>query len=90
MQPQSQEKIEAVSIEDSMGRISAEMIIPYPPGIPLLYPGEAISERTMNRLKGLRQSGAKCQGAADSQLKTIFVYKQYDKEQTKGRSTDEE
>lgn len=90
MQPRSQEEMEAVSVEDSMGRIAAEMIIPYPPGIPLLYPGEAISKRTVDRLRRLHQSGAKCQGAADSQLNTIFVYKQHYKVQTEGRSTDEE
>lgn len=90
MQPRSPEDIETVFVENSQGRTAAEMIIPYPPGIPLLYPGEAISERTMNRLKGLRQSGAKCQGAADSQLNTILVYKDLYKEQTEGGSTNEE
>lgn len=90
MQPRSLEDIETVFVEDAQGRTAAEMIIPYPPGIPLLYPGEAISERTMNRLKGLRQSGAKCQGAADSRLNTILVYKHLYKEQTEGGSTDEE
>ncbi|WP_055105371.1 aminotransferase class I/II-fold pyridoxal phosphate-dependent enzyme [Paenibacillus ihumii] len=90
MYPRSQEEMEAVSVEASQGRVAAEMIIPYPPGIPLLYPGEAISERAMNRLKDLRRSGAKCQGAADSQLNTILVYKHLHKEQTEGGNTDEE
>lgn len=89
IQPRSQEEIEAVVVENSLGRIAAEMIIPYPPGIPLFYPGETISEKALRRLQGLRQSGAKCQGAADSQLNTILVYKHLHKEQTEGGNTDE-
>ncbi|WP_110930544.1 aminotransferase class I/II-fold pyridoxal phosphate-dependent enzyme [Paenibacillus bouchesdurhonensis] len=89
IQPRSQEEMEAVNVENTMGRVAAEMIIPYPPGIPLLYPGEAISERTMKRLLGLRQSGAKCQGVANPQLNTILVYKPHYKEQTEGGNTDE-
>ena len=32
---------ECVSIEEAVGRVSAEMAIPYPPGVPLIVPGEA-------------------------------------------------
>ncbi|WP_018753503.1 aminotransferase class I/II-fold pyridoxal phosphate-dependent enzyme [Paenibacillus sanguinis] len=68
-------EIESVPVEHSAGRRAAEMVIPYPPGIPLLYPGEKITEILAERLVGLRNSGAKCQGAADSQLLTIQVLK---------------
>lgn len=68
-------EIKAVSVQDSLGRQAAEMIIPYPPGIPLLYPGEVITETVRRRLLTLRDSGAKCQGAADPQLHTILVKK---------------
>ncbi|MGG2990873.1 aminotransferase class I/II-fold pyridoxal phosphate-dependent enzyme [Paenibacillus macerans] len=73
--PLSQGEIEAIPVEDSAGRQAAEMIIPYPPGIPLLYPGETITEETRSRLTRLRHSGAKCQGAADPLLLTIQVKK---------------
>ncbi|MOA57775.1 hypothetical protein D3C78_1820140 [compost metagenome] len=53
--------------------MSAEMIIPYPPGIPLLYVGEKISVITARRLINLRNTRAKCQGAADPTLATIQV-----------------
>lgn len=36
---------EIIDIEDSIGRISAGFIIPYPPGIPLIVPGEKITLR---------------------------------------------
>ncbi|RRJ63030.1 aminotransferase class I/II-fold pyridoxal phosphate-dependent enzyme [Paenibacillus oralis] len=73
--PLSPEEIEAIPVEDSAGRQAAEMIIPYPPGIPLLYPGETVTEETKRRLLRLRQTRAKCQGAADPLLLTIQVKK---------------
>ncbi|MGZ7445735.1 aminotransferase class I/II-fold pyridoxal phosphate-dependent enzyme [Paenibacillus sp. TH7-28] len=73
--PLSPEEIEAIPVEDSAGRQAAEMIIPYPPGIPLLYPGETVTEETKRRLLRLRQTQAKCQGAADPLLLTIQVKK---------------
>lgn len=38
-------------IEESEGRISKNMIIPYPPGIPLVCPGEVISKDAINIIK---------------------------------------
>lgn len=50
------------------------MVIPYPPGIPLLYPGEAITEAICSRLSGLSKGGAKFQACADPVLQHIKVY----------------
>ncbi|MFB5763020.1 aminotransferase class I/II-fold pyridoxal phosphate-dependent enzyme [Paenibacillus medicaginis] len=72
--PLSSKNIKTTPIEDCAGYVSAEMIIPYPPGIPLLYPGEQIGEEIAARLQLLRDQGAKCQGAADEKLNTIRVY----------------
>ena len=38
-------EVELVSIDELEGRIAAEMIVPYPPGIPLIMPGERYNER---------------------------------------------
>ncbi|MBW4841130.1 MAG: amino acid decarboxylase, partial [Paenibacillaceae bacterium] len=73
--PLNPAEIEVISIQDSLGRQAAEMIIPYPPGIPLLYPGETITEAVRQQLLTLRDSGAKCQGLADPRLRTIQVKK---------------
>ena len=37
-------KFEIVNLKDSIGRISVEMVCPYPPGIPLLVPGEILDQ----------------------------------------------
>ena len=38
--------VESVEIDDLMGRTLAVMVVPYPPGIPLIMPGERITEAT--------------------------------------------
>ena len=39
-------KVESVEIDDLMGRTLAVMVVPYPPGIPLIMPGERITQAT--------------------------------------------
>lgn len=75
MKPVSSEEVESIPLEQCGGRVAAEMIIPYPPGIPLLYKGESISKDTQERLLVLSQAGAKCHAAADPELHSIMVFK---------------
>lgn len=75
LRPLNPSIIEAIRAEDSVDRLSAEMIIPYPPGIPLIYPGERITAAVAIKLAKLREVKAKCQGAADPLLQTIRVIK---------------
>lgn len=65
---------QSIALEASAGRLAAEMVIPYPPGIPLLYPGEHITESVLGRLLSLREGGAKFQACADPALQHIRVY----------------
>ncbi|MDO3412927.1 aminotransferase class I/II-fold pyridoxal phosphate-dependent enzyme [Saccharibacillus sp. CPCC 101409] len=62
---------EPVALEKAAGGISAEMIVPYPPGIPLLYAGERLTGDVQRQLLDLREAGAKFQGASDPSLVTI-------------------
>jgi arginine decarboxylase len=39
-------QVESVEIDDLMGRILAVMLVPYPPGIPLIMPGERVTKET--------------------------------------------
>ncbi|MNP30947.1 Biodegradative arginine decarboxylase [compost metagenome] len=39
-------EVEAVPIENLLGRVAAVMLVPYPPGIPLIMPGERFTEAT--------------------------------------------
>ncbi|QHW32179.1 aminotransferase class I/II-fold pyridoxal phosphate-dependent enzyme [Paenibacillus rhizovicinus] len=65
--------IERIRLEEAEGRYSAEAVIPYPPGIPLLYEGELISSEVIRVIKQLVADGARCQGAVDQTMRTIAV-----------------
>ncbi len=53
---------EAIHIDASEGRICAASIIPYPPGIPLICPGEEIGVEEIAYVKELRRRGEKVMG----------------------------
>lgn len=57
-----EQDMEAVKLEDAAGRISAQSVIPYPPGIPLLFPGERIRPAVVEQIRILAQAGARFQG----------------------------
>jgi arginine decarboxylase len=64
---------ETVSADEAVGRVSAELVAPYPPGIPVLAPGERI---TGDAIEGLRQAlldGTQVRYAADRTLRTFQV-----------------
>jgi arginine/lysine/ornithine decarboxylase len=62
-----------VTIKESIGKVSGELICPYPPGIPVLIPGEVITERAVNYLLHVRSEGADISGASDPLLSSIVV-----------------
>lgn len=62
-----------VSIRDSLGEICGELVCPYPPGIPVLIPGEIITAEALNYLLEIRSKGAVITGAADFSLSSFVV-----------------
>ena len=64
---------ETVTVDDAVGRVSAEAIAGYPPGIPALLPGERITAEGISYLRELRESGARLHGASDPDFRTIVV-----------------
>lgn len=57
-------QVEDVPFAVAVGRVAAETVIPYPPGIPLVLQGELISEERVENLKRLIEDGARFQGGA--------------------------
>ncbi|MEY4737321.1 MAG: hypothetical protein RL302_1640, partial [Pseudomonadota bacterium] len=55
-------KTERVEIDHLEGRISVGMVTPYPPGIPLLVPGEVFNKKVVDYLKFSREFNAQCPG----------------------------
>lgn len=68
---------EVVSFEQSQGRIIAEFIMVYPPGIPILIPGEIITKDNLDYIKQNLEGGLPVQGPEDSSLKTLHVIKEH-------------
>jgi lysine decarboxylase len=64
---------EVVAVDHAGGRVSAEAIAGYPPGIPALLPGERITGELIAYLRELRDAGARLHGASDPAFRTICV-----------------
>lgn len=64
---------EAVPTAAALGRVSVELVAPYPPGIPVLAPGEEVTSATLAALAAARTAGVRVAYAADPSLSTLRV-----------------
>jgi len=64
---------ETVPVDEAIGRISAESIAGYPPGVPTLLPGERVTAEVVAYLRELTAAGARLHGAADPTFSTVRV-----------------
>ena len=63
----------AVSLEAAVGCVCGEQVSFYPPGIPVLLPGEVITREIVDYCKAMKALGLPVSGPADSELKSIRV-----------------
>lgn len=66
---------ETARLRDAKGRVSAEVVTCYPPGIPILYPGEILTDDTIAYLEVMRELAFGISGPRDTSLETIRVVK---------------
>jgi arginine decarboxylase len=64
---------EAVPLTKSAGRIAAESLAAYPPGVPNVLPGERISAETVDFIRETLSHGGTLRGAVDRTLETVRV-----------------
>ena len=64
---------ETSDFEAAAGCIAAEQVMFYPPGIPILAPGDVIEPEAMHYIRSMQQLGLKVVGPADTRLKTIQI-----------------
>ncbi|GKA30983.1 Orn/Lys/Arg decarboxylase [Tanacetum coccineum] len=62
-----------VSLKDSIAKVCGELVCPFPPGIPLLVPGEVITAETLSYLVEVKNNGSFISGVVDSTLSSIVV-----------------
>ena len=63
----------AVTIKDSVGCISGEFVMCYPPGIPILAPGELITEEIAEYILYAKDKGCSMQGTQDPNVEHLMV-----------------
>jgi arginine decarboxylase len=64
---------ETIATDKAAGRISAEQITPYPPGIPVIIRGERITSELLDYLRSGLAAGMQLPDPADLSLATIRV-----------------
>ena len=64
---------ELVAAVEAVGRISADLIAPYPPGVAVVAPGEILTEQILNGLSETKAKGVRIAYATDSTLETYRV-----------------
>ena len=62
-----------VSAENAAGRVAAEQLTPYPPGIPVVVPGERLTQPVIDYLRSGLAAGMAIPDATDSTLQTFRV-----------------
>ncbi|WP_407268145.1 aminotransferase class I/II-fold pyridoxal phosphate-dependent enzyme [Radiobacillus sp. PE A8.2] len=68
---------EIVELDEAAGRISAESIMVYPPGIPIFIPGEIITEENIQYIHQNLEAGLPVQGLEDETIKHIRVIREH-------------
>ncbi|MFF3332548.1 aminotransferase class I/II-fold pyridoxal phosphate-dependent enzyme [Streptomyces sp. NPDC002888] len=64
---------EDVPVREAAGRIAAEMVTPYPPGIPVVLPGERLTEPVLRYLRTGLAAGMHLPDPGDPDLQTVRV-----------------
>ena len=67
---------ESLPIEETKGRICSEFVMCYPPGIPILAPGEEITEDILNYIQYAKEKGCSMTGPEDPYIERLNVLKE--------------
>lgn len=67
---------ESLPIEETGGRICSEFVMCYPPGIPILAPGEQITDEILRYIAYAKEKGCSMTGPEDSEINRLNVLKE--------------
>ncbi len=68
-------QVECLPIEKTQGEICCEFVMCYPPGIPILAPGERITKDIIDYINYAKQKGCSMTGPEDREIKSLKVYR---------------
>ena len=63
----------SVPLEESVGRVCSEFVMCYPPGIPILAPGEKITREILDYIKYAKMKGCSMTGTEDPDIENLNV-----------------
>ena len=63
----------SLPIEDTIGLISAEFLMAYPPGIPILCPGEIVTKEIIEYIQAMKKAGLYVQGTVDPDVNFLNI-----------------
>ncbi|MFZ2537784.1 MAG: arginine decarboxylase, partial [Oscillospiraceae bacterium] len=66
---------ESLDFQDSIGRVCCEFVMCYPPGIPILAPGEEITQEIIDYIEYAKEKGCFLTGPEDMEIKKINILK---------------
>ena len=66
---------ESLPIDETVGRVCSEFVMCYPPGIPILAPGERITEEILQYIYYAKKKGCSMTGPEDMSIKFLNVMK---------------
>ena len=64
---------DVVAAADAVGRVAAESLAAYPPGVPNVLPGERLTAPTLEYIQRALEAGGSLRGAVDRKLRTLRV-----------------
>lgn len=67
---------EALPIGETAGRIATEFVMCYPPGIPILAPGERVTKEILDYIRYAKKKGCQMTGPEDMEIKRLNVMKE--------------
>ncbi|MBS4932306.1 MAG: arginine decarboxylase, partial [Clostridiales bacterium] len=67
---------EYLKLEDTVGRICSEFVMCYPPGIPILSPGEEITQKILDYILYAKKKGCSMTGPEDAKIEHLNVIKE--------------
>lgn len=67
---------EPLPLEQTSGRIAGEFVMCYPPGIPIIAPGERVTDEIIHHIVFAREKGCSLQGTSDPKTEFLQVIKE--------------
>ncbi|MCL2145171.1 MAG: hypothetical protein FWH43_06765, partial [Endomicrobia bacterium] len=67
-------KTKRVALNKAVGHVAAQTLTPYPPGIPVLIPGERITQEICDYLMDMSSKDIRVSGQETEMLRTVKVF----------------